>query len=210
MDIYTGTWFCCQLLSRTPTREKTLQTPCMQLKRQQSKLRPVSLEKRQPEQVDRGQHMTELNKSKSVPEKMVKNWLYAESSSLKTKGHNMKCARTRLRKNKRQQFCPLQDFLEKNIGDGKSLHRLTGYLYQKLEETSILGLSNSKNHTSGLWNGRNWECTWRKCISFLNFILPCVPSCNHLDREPSEPLDNRSRTDALILLNFLSFTDNPH
>lgn len=45
----------------------------MQLKRQQSKLRPVSLEKRQPEQVDRGQHMTELNKSKSVPEKMVKN-----------------------------------------------------------------------------------------------------------------------------------------
>lgn len=57
----------------------------------------------------------------------------------------MKCARTRLRKNKRQQFCLLQDSLEKNIVDGKSLYRLTRNLYQKLEETNILGLSNSKN-----------------------------------------------------------------
>lgn len=60
----------------------------------------------------------------------------------------MKCAMTRLRKNKRQQFCLLQDSLGKKYVDGKSLHRLTGNLYQKFEETDILALSNSKKpHT---------------------------------------------------------------
>lgn len=56
----------------------------------------------------------------------------------------MKCATTRLRKNKRQQFCLLQDSLEKNIMDEKSLYRLIGNLYQKFEETNISELSNNK------------------------------------------------------------------
>lgn len=127
--LHIETWFCCQILSRILTREKALQTPCMQLEGQQSRLRLVSLER---DNLNK-QHMTEVNKMKSVFEKMDQNWLYSESSSSKTKGRNMKHARKRLVKNKRKQFCLLQAFLEKIIVGGKSLTGWQGTCHRNLK-----------------------------------------------------------------------------
>lgn len=174
------------LLPQLPLEKKHYSHLCMRLKGQQSRLSLVSLETRQPGQVmcDRGQQIKECLWKKWIkidcmlcfPAQKLREttWNVQEQGSGKIKDSSSFCYRTP---------CKRILWVEKVCTGWQ------GTCTRNSKKPVFLGSQSVKNHTSGLWNIGNWECTWRKYISFLTLIFRCEPSCNHLDGGPNEPLE---------------------